>query len=207
MSMISVNSFRSKTGLKGKIIELLVCKTGLVEILIIVERLFAINLRCLNFSSKISSRIKRFVSKVGFVSVLGHFQDRGKEFYVDYIDPLAKSRISLDLSKAMQLQIYFEWDARSCEHAHIFKHAIQTGFFIDVGAHIGSISVPIAYMSPEIDIIAIEPLHSNFLQLTKNIERNKLQNITALEKAVSEDSTSLARFYVNLLQDGGGIKG
>ena len=91
--------------------------------------------------------------------MLGHFQDRGKEFWIDYIDPVAGSRISLDLSKAMQLQIYFEWDARKHEPAHIIKHAIQAGFFIDVGAHIGSISVPVAYASPEVKVIAVEPMH------------------------------------------------
>ncbi len=201
MNMISVNHFRND---EISVIKALVLKTGLIKSLIVIERFFAITLRDLEFSSLFSNKLKGFVGWLGFLNVLGYFQDRGAEFWVDYIDPIAGSLIELDLSKAMQLQIYFEWDARICEHDHIFKHAIRTGFFIDVGAHIGSISIPIAYMSPRTEVIAVEPLHSNFLQLARNIERNSLQNVTALEKAVSEANVSLAKFYVNFLQDGGG---
>lgn len=57
---------------------------------------------------------------------------------------------------------------------------------IDVGAHIGIYSIPIAIQVGESGkVLAFEPNPKNAMILRKNIELNKLKNIIMFEKAVS----------------------
>lgn len=56
---------------------------------------------------------------------------------------------------------------------------------IDVGAHIGTISVILAKLHPEIRIVAYEPIPSNFHQLTENLARNGICTVVAVNQAVT----------------------
>jgi len=57
---------------------------------------------------------------------------------------------------------------------------------IDVGAHIGIYSIPIAIQVGELGkVLAFEPNPKNAMILKKNIELNKIKNITMFENAVS----------------------
>ena len=58
---------------------------------------------------------------------------------------------------------------------------------IDVGAHVGVVSIYLAKKFPFIKIYAIEPDPLNYACLKRNIELNGVTNVTALHKAVSED--------------------
>jgi hypothetical protein len=80
VNMISVNHFRND---EISVIKALVLKTGLIKSLIAIERFIAITLRDLEFSSLISNKLKGFVGWFGFLNVLGYFQDRRTEFWVD----------------------------------------------------------------------------------------------------------------------------
>src|SRR5688500_7221576 len=54
----------------------------------------------------------------------------------------------------------------------------SNGVFIDVGANIGSISIPLSRMRPDIRIIAVEASPWIFSILKKNLELNNSTNIT-----------------------------
>jgi FkbM family methyltransferase len=58
---------------------------------------------------------------------------------------------------------------------------------IDVGAHVGIVSIYLAQKFPFIKVYAIEPNPQNYACLKRNIELNGVTNVTALHKAVSED--------------------
>ena len=55
---------------------------------------------------------------------------------------------------------------------------------VDVGAHLGTISIALARLYPGIRIIAIEPTTANFTRMQANIARNRVTGITALQVAV-----------------------
>ncbi len=62
---------------------------------------------------------------------------------------------------------------------------------LDIGAHIGSVSIILGKLYPDIKIYAYEPSQHNFDMLTKNLSQNKVTNVTPIKKAVSGKAGSL----------------
>lgn len=71
----------------------------------------------------------------------------------------------------------------------------QKGVFIDVGANIGSISIPLAIARPDITIIAIEASPWIYKVLQNNISHNNVYNITAENYAVYNESNKALPMY------------
>ena len=69
------------------------------------------------------------------------------------------------------------------------------GIFVDVGANIGSISIPLARMRPDITIIAVEASPWIFNILKKNVETNNVVNITPVNNAVYSESGRTLPMY------------
>tara|TARA_B100000900_G_scaffold54019_1_gene40067 strand:- start:27 stop:776 length:750 start_codon:yes stop_codon:yes gene_type:complete len=69
-----------------------------------------------------------------------------------------------------------------------------------VGAHIGSLAIPIAKMCSE--VVAIEANPNNFKLLQTNIEMNNTSNITAHNIAASEREETI-QFQLNTVNSGG----
>jgi FkbM family methyltransferase len=59
---------------------------------------------------------------------------------------------------------------------------------VDIGAHVGVISICLAKKFPFIKVYAIEPNPLNYACLKRNIEINEVSNVTAINKAVSGDA-------------------
>ena len=55
---------------------------------------------------------------------------------------------------------------------------------LDVGAHIGGVSIVLATMHPKIRIVAFEPSSSNYAMLCANLEANGITNVTPVRQAV-----------------------
>ena len=69
------------------------------------------------------------------------------------------------------------------------------GVFVDVGANIGSISIPLSRMRPDIRIIAVEASPWIFNILKKNIELNNSINISTCNFAVFSESGKTLPMY------------
>jgi FkbM family methyltransferase len=67
---------------------------------------------------------------------------------------------------------------------------------VDVGAHVGVLSIYLAKRYPFIRVYAIEPDPMNHACLKRNLELNGLTNVTAINKAVSGDGQK-RRLYTN----------
>ena len=77
----------------------------------------------------------------------------------------------------------------------LVKNIPKSGVFLDIGANIGSISIPLAKRRTDIRIIAIEASPWIFSVLNKNVELNGITNITLLNMAVySESGLSLPMY-------------
>ena len=62
---------------------------------------------------------------------------------------------------------------------------------VDVGAHIGGVSIVLATLHPTARIIAFEPASSNFAMLTANLRENGITNVTPVRQAVMGDRGEL----------------
>jgi FkbM family methyltransferase len=101
--------------------------------------------------------------------------------------PNFKDIISLDLF----MNGYYEKGL-----VELLKSKIPTnGVMIDVGANIGSISIPLSRMRPDITIIAVEASPWIFEVLKRNISANKASNITAVNYAVYSESGKTLPMY------------
>jgi FkbM family methyltransferase len=67
---------------------------------------------------------------------------------------------------------------------------------VDVGAHVGAVSIYLARKYPFIKVYAIEPDPLNYACLERNIELNGVTNVTAINKAVSGDGQKRT-LYIN----------
>lgn len=71
-----------------------------------------------------------------------------------------------------------------------------SGWALDIGAHIGAVTVPLALMNPGLRILAVEAMPENIPLLVENIGRNGLTDgrITIVHAAAS-DSPEPVRIY------------
>jgi FkbM family methyltransferase len=77
----------------------------------------------------------------------------------------------------------------------IIESIPKSGIFIDIGANIGAISIPIAKIRPDITLYAIEASPRVFSYLKHNVETNKCTNIILLNRAMAEEDDKLVSFY------------
>jgi FkbM family methyltransferase len=62
---------------------------------------------------------------------------------------------------------------------------------VDIGAHIGGVSIVLATLHPTIRIVAYEPSSSNFAMFTANLRENNITNVTPVRQAVMGDRGQL----------------
>ena len=82
----------------------------------------------------------------------------------------------------------------------IYNYITDKSSVLIVGAHIGSLAIPIAKKCSR--LVAIEANPRNFNLLQKNIELNKITNLTAYNIAASEKSETI-KFQMNTVNSGG----
>lgn len=102
-----------------------------------------------------------------------------------YLVPSLKEPIALEIIA------YGRYEAETIDT--ILEHLPPQGVFLDVGANIGAISIPIAMQRPNATIIAIEASPRIFELLCRNIEANGLTNISPVHAcAADEDRESVS---------------
>lgn len=71
---------------------------------------------------------------------------------------------------------------------------------LDLGGHVGIVSIYLAKKYPFIQIYSYEPTPANYEHFLLNLEANEVQNVEVSNKAVTQDGRSLnmiARFEIN----------
>jgi FkbM family methyltransferase len=86
--------------------------------------------------------------------------------------------------------------AKMCERASLF---------VDIGAHYGFFTLHAASRRPDLKIIAVEPVSSNFDVLSRNISLNDLKNIQTCNIAIS-DADGEQPFHVFEASDNSGLQ-
>lgn len=60
----------------------------------------------------------------------------------------------------------------------------RSGIVLDIGANLGTYTIPLAARNPNLDIISFEPQQAIYYQLCGNVSINSLENVTAYNIAV-----------------------
>ncbi|MBT3456004.1 FkbM family methyltransferase [bacterium] len=74
---------------------------------------------------------------------------------------------------------------------------------VDIGAHVGIISIIYAKCFPELTVYAFEPVYDNYLAMLKNIELNNVKNIIPVNMAVTGDGRDVQMACVPWISAGG----
>lgn len=101
------------------------------------------------------------------------------------------------IPNAFQMDFVLEDDPRGGVAKLIYREMVGYGLYeielrpgdvvIDIGAHVGVISVYLARKCPDISIYAFEPSPDNYTRLVRNIAANGVGNVRAYNLAVSGD--------------------
>jgi FkbM family methyltransferase len=75
---------------------------------------------------------------------------------------------------------------------------------IDIGAHVGTVSVYLAKRHPYATVYAFEPVPSNYASLVRNAERNGVSNLRAFNLAVTADGRDVQIDAILHENSGGG---
>jgi len=96
----------------------------------------------------------------------------------------------------IESQIYLDgiWAGSMTNLIHQFLNAPNSAF-VDVGANIGAITIPLARVYPHVRFYCFEPHPKVFLRLLENVSINKLQNVTLVNAAVSNLPGETIKFY------------
>jgi FkbM family methyltransferase len=91
------------------------------------------------------------------------------------------------------------------ETINFIKDAIASnGLFLDIGANIGAITIPIARLRPDVKVLAVEAAPRMFSYLTNNLQLNSLANVTPVNKAISNEDGKIVNFYTPHVKFGKG---
>ena len=153
------------------------------------------------------SRRKLPVKQHYYIMKLFRFLFRSYYVWICYPNPLAPQqalylRVNL-CENNQQWHFRLRGQYELTEIQLIAEAMRNAGVFVDVGANIGVYAVTIAQTFPDKQVIAFEPLNTNFDSLIQNVAGNALSNCTAYQKAVSNTGKP-ARFHINPIHDGGG---
>lgn len=78
----------------------------------------------------------------------------------------------------------------------LIKKQLKTdSTWIDIGANIGSVCIPVCRAFPKSNVICIEASPRMFSYLKKNMELNEIQNAKLIQKAISDKDASDVPFF------------
>ena len=92
-----------------------------------------------------------------------------------------------DLINNIMEQGFFE--ANVLQTAVNVLQGIQRGTVLDIGANMGSFTIPLAYYNPQYTFIAFEPQRMVYYQLCGNVAINKLNNVLVHNVALGSERT------------------
>lgn len=78
----------------------------------------------------------------------------------------------------------------------LIQKQLRTGsIWLDIGANIGSVCIPVAKAMPDISVLAVEASPKMVSYLEKNISLNQLTNVKLVHKAMSDIDAQSVAFY------------
>jgi FkbM family methyltransferase len=102
--------------------------------------------------------------------------------------------VLVDIYSYIDQQIIYNKKYSKNINFHIMKNIRPESIYLDVGANIGSTSLPVAILHPTVEVNSFEPNPKIYEKLSKNIRLNSITNIAAFNIGIGS-SNSPAQFY------------
>jgi FkbM family methyltransferase len=136
-------------------------------------------------SFKGKKRLLRFISQSKLASAK-NFLVKGK-YGCKYYLP--------NLKEALAFDIYTNGIYEQETHDFLFRSIGKNAVFLDLGANIGSITIPLCKRRPDIKAVCVEaaPWLADYLK--RNLEVNELKNVTCIQKALYKQDNETFKFF------------
>jgi FkbM family methyltransferase len=119
--------------------------------------------------------------------------------------PMAVGDMALDIQDTPPGSVAKVVAREAIASYHLDELIFQPGdVILDIGAHVGVMSIYLAKKWPETHIIAVEPHPANYDNLCRNIEANHVRNITVYRRAIADETGTLT-LRGNHTQNTGGM--
>ena len=101
-----------------------------------------------------------------------------------------------NLRETVAFEIFLNGIYENETHEFLVKNIEPNGVFLDLGANVGAISVPLSKQRPDVKVIAVEAASWIFNYLQHNVEANGLQHrIECINRALTDISGQMLPFY------------
>ena len=98
---------------------------------------------------------------------------------------LSESVLDFTIHFSKKSNLYPLFDEIFLKQNYHFDAMTDAPFIIDCGGHIGMTTLYFKRVYPRAQILVFEPSSENFQLLTRNVENNKLKNVTIIQAALS----------------------
>lgn len=121
----------------------------------------------------LSSQITNLIAETEYPYIEFNFKGYTFKFFDSHKESRTLSLVAKEITENFYTQRKIEFN--------------QEDIMIDIGAHVGMISILYAKLYPWITIYAYEPIPENFALLLKNLSLNNITNVKAFNLAVTGD--------------------
>ena len=100
-----------------------------------------------------------------------------------------------NISENVSLEIFINGIYEQATSDYILKNLPPNGIFLDLGANIGAITIPVSKKRKDVKIICVEAAPWIYQYLTKNLNLNRAENVKAINNALYYNDDQKLDFY------------
>lgn len=103
--------------------------------------------------------------------------------------------LSVDIQSYIERQIIYKKNYIENINFHLIKNLKENSVYLDIGANIGTTTLPIALLHPSIEVHSFEPNPRINKKLRRNIKMNAATNIRVFDYGVSNKASQAELFF------------
>ncbi|MDB2418972.1 FkbM family methyltransferase [Amylibacter sp.] len=113
----------------------------------------------------------------------------------------AEIYISVDIDSYIDQQIIFNKSYIENINFHLIKNVQSNSLYLDIGANVGTTTIPVALLHPNVMVHSFEPNPAINIKLKQHINMNAVNNVTVFDFGLSNKS-STSKFYFSSVKKG-----
>lgn len=113
----------------------------------------------------------------------------------------AEIYIGVDIDSYIDQQIIFNKSYIENINFHLLKNVQSNSLYLDIGANVGTTTIPVALLHPNVIVHSFEPNPAINIKLKQHIDMNAVNNVTVFNFGLSNKS-SKSKFYFSSVKKG-----
>jgi len=146
---------------------------------------------------KIARKFNEFKGKKRMARILlGPYIARAKDVEIE--GHFSCSYLLPNIKESVAFELFINGIYEIETHHFLLSVLPPDGVYMDIGANIGSVAIPLCKRRPDIHCFAVEASDWVYRYLVNNVNRNDLEkSITCINEAISDTSEGHVSFYTN----------